>query len=588
MASSRYNFLEPPSDECFCPACKELLIEPLQTECGHHICRECCDKLHESGNKACPSCSEANGLRDTRPDRYFQRHITGFKVYCEHKGRGCKWEGELRGLQEHLDPARRSCGFTIVRCPYGCRDLVRSGAMKEHKVNRCRKRPSTCEFCGYHTAHDNLTEKHAPVCLEAPVECPNECKTAGIKRGQLPMHVDKECPLKPVDCDYAGVGCETRLPREKMRAHLRVGVENHLLLVMKELERMRVKLGEKPKDKDTSSKQPSTEPALLYNLPPVEITMNNFSDHKKADDTWFSPPFYSQPEGYKMCLEVVANGDVESSEGSYVSVYVRLMKGPNDSNLKWPFDKDIVVELLNWKENTDHVEKIVHFGEAVATQSPSAQQVVSGEQSTTKGWGHSTFIKHSSLAYDPAANTEYLQDDCLRLRVKELVMYSNAPPPLPSWLNKEPSLCVFTVTDFTKRKQYNNIYYSPPFTSNQGYKMCLLVDPDGHGSGRGTHISVYVYLMKSEKDDDLDWPFRGKVYVELLNWKQNKSHRGWTADFTKASAKASGRVTDEGLAPAGQGTPKYTPVSSLGYDQMMNTQFLQDNCLLFRVAKVVT
>ena len=465
---------------------------------------------------------------------------------------------------------------------------MRSGAMKEHKLNRCRKRPFTCEFCGYHAAHDMVTEKHHPVCLEAPVNCANGCKTEGIKRGQLQRHMDEECPLKPIDCEYASVGCEIRLPREKMRAHLRVAVESHLSLVMKELQRMRVKLGEKPANDEAARKETPPSPSLLYNLTPVQFSMTNFSEHKKADDTWFSPPFYSHVNGYKMCLEVVANGDSESSEGSHMSVYVRLMKGPNDSNLEWPFKEDVVLELLNWKENSDHVEKIVHFSEAVATQSPSAQRVMSGEQSTTKGWGHNSFIAHSALPYDPAANTEYLQDDCLQLRVKSVIVYSTIPPPLPAWLKKTASLSVFTVTEFSKRKQYDSIYYSPPFTSDQGYRMCLLVDANGHGSGRGTHISVYVYLMKGEQDDNLEWPFRGKVFVELLNWKDDKSHRDWTADFSKASAKASGRVTEEGLAPAGQGTPKYTPTSSLGFDKMMNTQFLQDDCLLFRVAKVVT
>lgn len=590
MASARYNFIEPPPSDCFCPECSELLIEPLQTECGHHLCRACCERLNASGKDSCPTCREGAALRDTRPDRYFQRHVTSLKVRCEHRGRGCKWEGDLRSLQEHIDPARRSCDFVIVRCSYGCRDLVRSGAMKEHKTNRCRKRPFTCEFCGYHNAHDIVTEKHLPVCLEAPVECPNNCKTKELTRGRLQEHMDSECPLKPVDCEFASVGCTTKLPRAQMSMHLRGSMENHLLLVMKELERMRVKMGEEPAEGGVVQPQrPSPASNLLFNLPPVQFTMTNFSAHKKADDTWFSPPFYSNTNGYKMCLEVLANGDTEgSAEGTHVSVYVRLMKGHSDSELRWPFEGDIVLELLNWRENMEHVEKIVHFSEAVASQSPSAQQVTSGEHADTKGWGYDSFLPHSALPYDPATNTEYIQDDCLRLRVKTVAVYSTLPPSaLPVWKDKKPVLCTFSVTEFSKRKQFNNIYYSPPFISEQGYKMCISVDANGHGGGKGTHVSVYVYLMKGERDDRLQWPFRGKVIVELLNWKEDKTHRDWTADFAKASDKVCGRVTEEGLAPSGQGTSKFIPTSSLGYDRVTNTQFLQDDCLLFRVKKVI-
>ena len=41
---------------------------------------------------------------------------------------------------------------------------------------------------------------------------------------------------------------------------------------------------------------------------PCYVAMDNFTQHKKDDDTWHSTPFYSGPQGYKMCLRVYANG----------------------------------------------------------------------------------------------------------------------------------------------------------------------------------------------------------------------------------------------------------------------------------------
>ena len=57
-------------------------------------------------------------------------------------------------------------------------------------------------------------------------------------------------------------------------------------------------------------------------VPPVDIIFDDFKNHKKERDVWFSPPFYShlQIRGYKMCLKVVANGEA-SGEGTHVSVY---------------------------------------------------------------------------------------------------------------------------------------------------------------------------------------------------------------------------------------------------------------------------
>ena len=60
--------------------------------------------------------------------------------------------------------------------------------------------------------------------------------------------------------------------------------------------------------------------------------------------------------------------------------------------------------------------------------------------------------------------------------------------------------------------------YSPPFhTSAHGYRMCIKACLNGVGSGKGTHISVFFVLMKSEYDDLLPWPFRYLVAFQLIN-----------------------------------------------------------------------
>ena len=38
-------------------------------------------------------------------------------------------------------------------------------------------------------------------------------------------------------------------------------------------------------------------PSVIF-IPPPAIIMTNFSQHKSADDAWYSPPFYSHIGGY--------------------------------------------------------------------------------------------------------------------------------------------------------------------------------------------------------------------------------------------------------------------------------------------------
>ena len=54
--------------------------------------------------------------------------------------------------------------------------------------------------------------------------------------------------------------------------------------------------------------------------------------------------------------------------------------------------------------------------------------------------------------------------------------------------------------------------YSPPFfTSLHGYRMCLRLCLNGNGQGKGTHVSLFMVIMKSDYDDFLPWPFKQKV-----------------------------------------------------------------------------
>ena len=60
--------------------------------------------------------------------------------------------------------------------------------------------------------------------------------------------------------------------------------------------------------------------------------------------------------------------------------------------------------------------------------------------------------------------------------------------------------------------------YSPPFhTSPHGYRMCIRAYLNGDGSGKGTHLSVFFVLMRSEQDSLLRWPFSQPVTFTLIN-----------------------------------------------------------------------
>lgn len=110
--------------------------------------------------------------------------------------------------------------------------------------------------------------------------------------------------------------------------------------------------------------------------------------HKEQKDVWYSQPFYSGPEGYKMCLSVNANGDGKSA-GTYVSVFVYLMRGEYDANLTWPCRGNVTFLLVK-KSGSSGVKNTSDIGNS--TNGTSMRVIM--EERSSAGWGFPEFIPH--------------------------------------------------------------------------------------------------------------------------------------------------------------------------------------------------
>ena len=145
-------------------------------------------------------------------------------------------------------------------------------------------------------------------------------------------------------------------------------------------------------------------------FPLLEFTVTNFSKLKEFTSTYISPSFLTHSRGYKLRLEVEAN------KKSYVSVYTRLLKGDNDDHLVWPIEVDILVQLLNWRQDAYHHNYTIHCN-------GRASDVCKGEKAINC-WGTRKFILCSELNNN-YVSAEYLRNDCLRFRVEKVVVYSD-------------------------------------------------------------------------------------------------------------------------------------------------------------------
>ena len=152
---------------------------------------------------------------------------------------------------------------------------------------------------------------------------------------------------------------------------------------------------------------------------PIEFIMTKYSTHKKNNDQWYSPPFYTGPGGYKICINVDANGR-GCGAGTHVSVYVYLMRGEYDSRLVWPFRGDITIQIVNHNNDHNHHEMTVPFNDA-AVASGVSNRVTSGERGGA--WGYVTFITHTDVE-SSTRTRRYIINNCLTFRVTKIVVHS--------------------------------------------------------------------------------------------------------------------------------------------------------------------
>ena len=195
-------------------------------------------------------------------------------------------------------------------------------------------------------------------------------------------------------CKYAEVGCNEKPLRKDLKAH-EEDDQLHLRITTKTVLELK---------KDVKQLKHTITSPFTYRL-------TNYQKRKKDNDQFYSLPFYTSPTGYKMYIQVDANGDGDG-KGTHVSVFAFLMKGDNDDFLTWPFTGSVTIELLNQLEDTNHcTESIGQF----PADNIASKRVVKGDRQTD-GWG-TDLIPHDELDYNPDNNCQYLKDDKLIFRV---------------------------------------------------------------------------------------------------------------------------------------------------------------------------
>ena len=465
-----------------CPVCLQVLREPYQTTCcGKSYCQVCINRLKAGRNK----CACCNKPINDFPNVGLQQSLYDFKVYCTNKDQGCQWQGELRQLESHLNnnPSQENqfegCQFTDIQCLYCHLEQGPRSDIRIHQNNSCPKRPFKCIHCNsYNSTYEDVTTNHWPICNYRPEPCPNKCGLTFSRqniRNRIASHVENDCPLGFIDCEYKRVGCDMKVLRKDMCAHLDENVANHLSLQAVEQQKIAnsIKLGD----------QKSYQMRLLT-------------------------------KGTKLLCENTASHMLLTSE-----VLVEHKKRKQQDNR----DPTMVLSIL-----------IIIFA--------------------------------VMAAYITQENNQMKKQ--IALLTQDLQALQSHASFCPLYIN---------FTNFKLHKKKNDTWFSSPFyTHPKGYKMCLNIHANGHNSSKGTHIAVFLYVMRGQFDDELEWPFCGSFTVELVNQKSTEEHNNnlqkvYVFNETKPY-RMTNRVLNRERAKVGLGYDAFTSHGNLWPKYLKNNR----------------
>ena len=551
------EFVEPPPEavQTECPVCLLILKEPcLISCCGHKFCRVCVERVKKD-KKPCPLCSEPDF--SFMQERSLERFLKGLQVWCSYKKDGCEWEGKLGELEQHLNqspsPENRlnGCQFVAVECTHECGEWFQRHHITSHETEQCKKRPYSCDYCrDYQSTFEEVTEIHYLQCSKYPVACPNECRVYKFERQELESHLRDQCPLTLVDCPFHYAGCQTQLPRKDMPEHMRETV-THLTLLASVTQTL---VKENQDLRQTISEQQQT-------IAEIQQKELQHQEQQRVTDKELEENQQLQQRAMMKVHETLQSlkQQHQDKEKAIEQEIQALKKQLQQKVIRAEAYSQKRTETLQRMDRQYHdkPQTAIAGVETLKKENPMQRSLKRADKSSNNT---DALIRKTDQQYqDKQTDIQTFEKVCILNFLVELSV-------------------VRTVRDV----------YSPAFYTHQrGYRMSVCVYPNGCGSGMGTHVSVYVHMMRGRFDGLLKWPFRGEITIQIVNQAGDHDHVEITIPYNDETPdKSAARVTGKERSDNGLGVPQFLAHTALPYNAVKKTQYLKDNHLIVRVAKV--
>ena len=396
------DFVEPPPKSLECPICLLIVREPhIVVCCGNQFCRPCIDRIRQDG-KPCPLCNEPNFTAFIH--KGVMREVNALPVRCSKKHMGCQWVGELGQLEQHLTPGkqgRAGCSYVEVECRHQCGERFQRQFLLEHELESCPKRPvevlisSTMRKLEASLVENRSLREEISQLKNIQMEqskklsvALTECKSlkASNEKLQNRVHALEKCVQQ---------NAETQKVSKRQLEVLGQHQTKSLEAINRDICQL----------KQTQKQQKAAAPLAL---PPFYFRFYNYEEIKRQKIRWFSDPFYSHPQGYKLRIQL--DMATRYAGNQVLSVCIRVMRGEYDDCLQWPFQGKVAIQMFDRHSKSWSYEKIFSFHHQLDEVNGKPVEVFENVGCSDT---HDYFISCKDLE----SNTHYLQYDAIRFRV---------------------------------------------------------------------------------------------------------------------------------------------------------------------------
>ncbi|XP_046855631.1 TNF receptor-associated factor 3-like [Xenia sp. Carnegie-2017] len=211
-----------------CTSCHYLLLNPVQTMCGHLFCQSCMDILLRSPDAKCPEDQEKLNKNNVFPDAFTKRELKSIRLHCPSEQ--CEWFGSYEELERHY----QVCEHALISCVHKqCNIQLPRSLLGEHLKNDCEYRNVKCEYCGKDVPYALLKDHMEKLCEYYPVSC-QYCKKK-IPRKDVENHENTTCDEVPTKCEFQAIGCnhDKTLKRREIRQHMNDHLIDHVSALLR-------------------------------------------------------------------------------------------------------------------------------------------------------------------------------------------------------------------------------------------------------------------------------------------------------------------------------------------------------------------